>query len=76
MNINFYKELKLSIDDSSVKICKELVKQEKLWYSRETTKPEEARKYLFYIDEAKKVFKSEESKKRYDQELIDLDKSL
>ncbi|WP_282670588.1 tetratricopeptide repeat protein [Lactococcus cremoris] len=72
MNINFYKELKLSIDDSSVKICKELVKQEKLWYSRETTKPEEARKYLFYIDEAKKVFKSEESKKRYDQELIDL----
>lgn len=69
MNINFYEELKLSTDDSIEKISKDLIKQEKLWYSRETTKPVEARKYLFYIDEAKKVFKSEVTKKQYDTDL-------
>ena len=67
---DFYKELNgIDPGKSVAEICSELARQRTIWLNRETVRPEEARKKLSCIDDALKVFATEESKARYDAEL-------
>lgn len=67
---DFYKELNgIDPGKSVAEIRNELARQRTTWLNRETVRPEEARKKLSCIDDALKVFATEESKARYDAEL-------
>jgi len=66
---DFYTELKLSPDSSLQEIQSELLRLEQLWRRREINSPETATAKLTLINEAKKVFVSESSRNRYNQEL-------
>lgn len=67
--IDYYEELSL-VKESDIKhIQEELVRLESLWHKREVNSPEKANKMLGLIMDAKKVFASDASRRRYDGDL-------
>lgn len=69
MATNYYEELKLGENESIEQINKKLDKLEATWKKREITNPEKATKMLALVIDARKVFKSEKTKSRYDKKL-------
>ncbi len=70
---DYYKELNLERSLGTGEIHNELTKQERTWHQREVTMPEKARKMLTLIDEARIVFKTEASRRTYDNDLDNQD---
>lgn len=67
--IDYYEELSLSRKLDTKQIQEELVRLESLWHKREVNSPEKANKMLGIIMDAQKVFASEASRKKYDNDL-------
>ena len=68
---NYYEEFaEIDQHDSSAEIMKKLIQLEVIWNKRVSAQPEKAAAKLVIITEAKKVFASENSKKKYDQALF------
>ena len=65
--INYYKELNIGHDLSTAEINAELTKLKRVWIKRELSQPEKARRFLTLIDDAYEIFKTEETKAKYDQ---------
>ena len=74
--INFYEVLTdLKPDMSLNEIHAELIRQEKVWIKRQINNPEKATKMLAYLIDAKKVFETEDSRKEYDRQLAESQKT-
>lgn len=67
--VNYYEEFGLPEKGSLKEIKKQLIQQERVWHSRQHIRPEEARKKLVLIDEAKKCFETEKSRALYEERL-------
>ncbi|MBR6707638.1 MAG: hypothetical protein IKI84_13335 [Clostridia bacterium] len=67
---DFYKELDLDRNKDVSGILEELKQREQTWLRREIRQPEEAQRKLALIREAGDIFVSEDSRQRYDRELL------
>lgn len=67
--INYYEELHLSQTAAADDLDFELLRQEKTWRKRELSQPEKAADMIALITDARKAFRSEESKAEYDEAL-------
>ena len=69
MTPNLYDELNLSRELAIDEININLSQLERIWHQREINQPEKAHKMLALIDEARIVFKTQQSKADYDKSL-------
>lgn len=67
--VNYYEELKIESSLSIDELNRELSKLESTWRRRELNSPEKATRMLALILEAREVFRSNETRLRYDQAL-------
>lgn len=67
MSINYYDELNLDRNSSVAEINRALNQLETTWKRREVNTPEKATKMLSLIIDARTVFKTEETKRKYDE---------
>ena len=67
--MNYYEELGINSNLNLNEIQKELTKQEGLWTRRQVNNPEKATEKLALINQARKVFASDASRRSYDNEL-------
>ena len=68
---NYYEELSLDSRESLSELNMKLSQLESTWKRREITNPEKATKMLALIMDARKVFKDDSSKAKYDYELAE-----
>lgn len=69
--IDFYQFLGIEPNLSVTAIQSELLRLEQTWRKREISRPDIAAEKLVAINQAKKVFSSDASKQKYDQELFE-----
>lgn len=67
--VNLYDELNIKRDLPIEELNRELTQLERIWHQREINQPEKAHKMLGFIIEARKVFRTEQSKAEYDKSL-------
>lgn len=68
-NVDFYEELHLDSGLSTEELKTELSRLETVWKRREITNPEKAAKMSALIIDARKVFQSDEARRKYDASL-------
>ena len=68
---NYYEELQLEQGVSAEEIHKHLIALQRTWIQRQINTPDKASAKLLLISEALEIFKTEESRQKYDKELAD-----